>query len=284
MAQAVLSELGVAQAADDDALALAAEGFEPLASRLQVIGSVNGVTFVDDSLSTNVLPTLAALDAFPGRRVALIAGGFDRGVDYEPLAAGVAGQTRHRCSCSACRPAVRASSKPCRRPSLGPMIETRAAESVEDATRIGYEWAAPDGVVLLSLGRPELRPVPRLQGAGRCIRRRHEEDGFVTTSHAARVSAKAETFTESVIREMTRLAAAHGAVNLAQGFPDFGCPPELKAAAKAAIDADVNQYAITWGAQDFRARGRRQGRRGPTPGGASTPRPRSASPAARPRR
>ena len=67
-----------------------------------------------------------------------------------------------------------------------------------------------------------------------------------------RVSAKADTFTESVIREMTRLANAHGAVNLAQGFPDFGCPPELKAAAKAAIDADVNQYAITWGAQDFR--------------------------------
>ena len=63
-----------------------------------------------------------------------------------------------------------------------------------------------------------------------------------------RVSAKAETFTESVIREMTRLAAKHGAVNLAQGFPDFSCPPELKEAAKAAIDADVNQYAITWGA------------------------------------
>ncbi len=69
---------------------------------------------------------------------------------------------------------------------------------------------------------------------------------------AQRVSAKAETFTESVIREMTRLATAHGAVNLAQGFPDFGCPPELKEAAKAAIDADVNQYAITWGAQEFR--------------------------------
>jgi aminotransferase len=69
---------------------------------------------------------------------------------------------------------------------------------------------------------------------------------------ARRVSAKAETFTESVIREMTRLAAAHGAVNLAQGFPDFACPRELKEAAKAAIDADVNQYAITWGAQEFR--------------------------------
>jgi aspartate/methionine/tyrosine aminotransferase len=71
-------------------------------------------------------------------------------------------------------------------------------------------------------------------------------------SGVLRVSAKAQTFTESVIREMTRLAAKHGAVNLAQGFPDFSCPPELKEAAKAAIDADVNQYAITWGAQEFR--------------------------------
>jgi len=68
-----------------------------------------------------------------------------------------------------------------------------------------------------------------------------------------RVSAKAETFTESVIREMTRLSLQYGGVNLAQGFPDFACPPELKQAAKAAIDADVNQYAITWGARDFRS-------------------------------
>ena len=67
-----------------------------------------------------------------------------------------------------------------------------------------------------------------------------------------RVSAKAELFTESVIREMTRLALVHDAVNLAQGFPDFSCPQELKDAAKAAIDADLNQYAITWGAQAFR--------------------------------
>ncbi|HWL37445.1 MAG TPA: aminotransferase class I/II-fold pyridoxal phosphate-dependent enzyme [Frankiaceae bacterium] len=67
-----------------------------------------------------------------------------------------------------------------------------------------------------------------------------------------RVSAKAETFTESVIREMTRLCLEHDGINLAQGFPDFACPPELKEAAKGAIDADVNQYAITWGAKRFR--------------------------------
>ena len=66
------------------------------------------------------------------------------------------------------------------------------------------------------------------------------------------ISRKAASFTESVIREMTRLAMAHDAVNLAQGFPDFAAPAEVKEAAKAAIDADINQYAITWGARDFR--------------------------------
>src|SRR2546426_3410380 len=67
-----------------------------------------------------------------------------------------------------------------------------------------------------------------------------------------RIRQKAASFTESVIRDMTRLAIAHGAINLAQGFPDFACPQELKDAAKAAVDADLNQYAITWGAQNFR--------------------------------
>ncbi|MFA6363219.1 pyridoxal phosphate-dependent aminotransferase [Methanoregula sp.] len=64
--------------------------------------------------------------------------------------------------------------------------------------------------------------------------------------------SRADTFTESVIREMTRLALKHGAVNLAQGFPDFPCPDELKSAAGEAIDADVNQYAITWGSKELR--------------------------------
>ncbi|MDQ3805216.1 MAG: aminotransferase class I/II-fold pyridoxal phosphate-dependent enzyme [Acidobacteriota bacterium] len=66
------------------------------------------------------------------------------------------------------------------------------------------------------------------------------------------VSAKASRFTESVIREMTREALRHGAVNLSQGFPDFPAPEDLKRAAAAAIHDDVNQYAITWGAKDFR--------------------------------
>jgi aspartate/methionine/tyrosine aminotransferase len=66
------------------------------------------------------------------------------------------------------------------------------------------------------------------------------------------ISLKASGFTESVIREMSRLAAASGAVNLGQGFPDFACPPELKDAAVEAIHADLNQYAITWGAKPLR--------------------------------
>jgi aspartate/methionine/tyrosine aminotransferase len=66
------------------------------------------------------------------------------------------------------------------------------------------------------------------------------------------LSDKVEHFTESVIREMTRQASLYGAVNLAQGFPDFPAPAEIKQAAQRAIEADVNQYAITWGAKNLR--------------------------------
>ncbi len=63
---------------------------------------------------------------------------------------------------------------------------------------------------------------------------------------------RTHTFTESVIREMTRVANEHGAINLAQGFPDFPAPDLLKEAAVEAIRADINQYAITWGAPRLR--------------------------------
>jgi len=66
------------------------------------------------------------------------------------------------------------------------------------------------------------------------------------------LSRRTATFTESVIREMTRLAMRHNAINLAQGFPDFSAPQALKDAAVAAIQANVNQYAITWGAKSLR--------------------------------
>jgi len=65
-------------------------------------------------------------------------------------------------------------------------------------------------------------------------------------------SRKATQFTESVIREMTRLNQQYGGVNLSQGFPDFAAPAVVKEAACRAIMADVNQYAVTWGAKALR--------------------------------
>jgi aspartate/methionine/tyrosine aminotransferase len=67
-----------------------------------------------------------------------------------------------------------------------------------------------------------------------------------------RISRKAASFTESVIREMTREAVKYGAVNLGQGFPDFAAPEDVKQKAMEAIAADHNQYAITWGVKSFR--------------------------------
>jgi aspartate/methionine/tyrosine aminotransferase len=74
-----------------------------------------------------------------------------------------------------------------------------------------------------------------------------------TVSRRLLAALRTERFTESVIREMTRLADLHGAVNLAQGFPDFDAPDEIKAAAVRAIEAGVNQYPVTWGSPTFRA-------------------------------
>jgi aminotransferase len=94
------------------------------------------------------------------------------------------------------------------------------------------------------------------------------------------VSERSTRFTESVIREMTRLCNQHGGVNLAQGFPDFPAPEPIKREAARAVLADVNQYAITWGAKRLRdalaARSKR------TSGLDYDPRPRSPCAAARP--
>ncbi|MFQ5744880.1 MAG: pyridoxal phosphate-dependent aminotransferase [Acidobacteriota bacterium] len=73
-----------------------------------------------------------------------------------------------------------------------------------------------------------------------------------STSERPRFSVKVGQFTESVIREMTRKALEHDAINLAQGFPDFPAADLIKKAAVEAVEADLNQYAITWGAQSIR--------------------------------
>jgi aspartate/methionine/tyrosine aminotransferase len=76
---------------------------------------------------------------------------------------------------------------------------------------------------------------------------------LLNVEYNMRTAHRTHTFTESVIREMTRVANRYGAINLAQGFPDFAAPEPIKDAAVAAIRADINQYAITWGAPRLRA-------------------------------
>ena len=67
-----------------------------------------------------------------------------------------------------------------------------------------------------------------------------------------RMSQRVQGFTESVIREMTRVVNQHGGVNLAQGMPNFAPPKEILDAAHRAIDGDFHQYAITWGTPSLR--------------------------------
>jgi UDP-N-acetylmuramoylalanine--D-glutamate ligase len=155
IARRSLVAMGVPGAAADARLRAAAAGYQMLPSRLTPVGTVGGVTFVDDSLSTNVLPTLAALDAFPGRRIALIVGGHDRGIDYAPLAAGLLARD--------------APTRVLTLPDSGPRIRTQIESAPSSQTGFagvtdcpdlaaavaaGYRWARPDGIVLLSPAAP----------------------------------------------------------------------------------------------------------------------------------
>jgi UDP-N-acetylmuramoylalanine--D-glutamate ligase len=151
LAWRVLEALGVPGADDERGLAEAASTYEPLPSRLTPVGTVGGVDFVDDSLSTNTLPTLAAVEAFAGRRVALLVGGQDRGIDYTPLARGLRDRTGdlgvftlpdngRRISAT-----VRA---------VSPGLSVADHDSLAEAVAAAYAWAGPAGVVLLSPAAP----------------------------------------------------------------------------------------------------------------------------------
>ncbi len=150
IARRCLVALGVPGAADDARLRAAAAGYRPLPSRLTTVGMAGGVTFVDDSLSTNVLPTLAALDAFPGRRIALIVGGHDRGIDYAPLAGGVLARDAptYVLTLPGSGPRIRAAIE-----ATGFAGVTGCA-GLEEAVTGAFRWAQPDGIVLLSPAAP----------------------------------------------------------------------------------------------------------------------------------
>jgi UDP-N-acetylmuramoyl-L-alanine---L-glutamate ligase len=148
VARACLEALGVPGSHDPDALAAATDGFEPLPSRLQHVATVDGVDFYDDSLSTNVLPTIAAVDAFPGRRIALIAGGLDRDIDYTPLAEALARRDLPTLVLTVygTGPRILAAVEAVR----SPHVQAIACDGLHEAVHNGWEWAKPDGVMLLS--------------------------------------------------------------------------------------------------------------------------------------
>jgi UDP-N-acetylmuramoyl-L-alanine---L-glutamate ligase len=155
IARRSLVAMGVPGAAADTRLRAAAAGYQMLPSRLTPVGTVGGVTFVDDSLSTNVLPTLAALDAFPGRRIALIVGGHDRGIDYAPLAAGVLARAEptYVLTLPDSGPRIRAHLEAAA-PAPAAFGGVTDCPDLEAAVAAGFRWVQPDGLVLLSPAAP----------------------------------------------------------------------------------------------------------------------------------
>jgi UDP-N-acetylmuramoylalanine--D-glutamate ligase len=154
VARACLEGLGVAEAGDEGAMARAAAGFEALPSRYRSLGAVAGVEFIDDSLSTNVLPTLAALDALEGRPVALLVGGRDRGIDYAPLGRALAARSGPTLVVALpdCGPRIAAALTDAPDPGHA---EVRRVDSLAEGVEAAFAWARPLGaVVLLSPAAP----------------------------------------------------------------------------------------------------------------------------------
>jgi UDP-N-acetylmuramoylalanine-D-glutamate ligase len=174
VAQHCLAALAVPGAKDPAALAAAAVGFRRLASRLRPVGTVGGVTFVDDSLSTNVLSTTAALEAFAQQQVALLVGGFDRGIDYHPLAAPLAGRVPATLVLTLPDNGARIA-RELREERLPERVALRVCADLEEAVRAGYNWAGPGGVVLLSPAAPSF---------GRYADYRQRAEHFVAAARA----------------------------------------------------------------------------------------------------
>jgi UDP-N-acetylmuramoylalanine--D-glutamate ligase len=155
LARAALAGLGIAEAEDDEALAEAARDFAPLPSRCRSLGSVGTVEFVDDGLSTNVLPTRAALAAFADRPVALLVGGHDRGIDYTPLARSLA--DRGAPTLVVTMPDNGRRIGRSLRGDGAEQVEVTDADDLDHAVEVAFGWAAaagPRATVLLSPAAP----------------------------------------------------------------------------------------------------------------------------------
>jgi UDP-N-acetylmuramoylalanine--D-glutamate ligase len=152
MARAVLLALGIEEAADDRSMADAAGGFSGLPSRCHSLGRVDGVEFIDDSLSTNVLPAQVALEAFGDRPVALLVGGHDRGLDYTPLGHTLAG--RQLPTLVVTLPDNGPRIGQAIRGITGDRIEVIDATDLDEAVATAFAWSKADGVLLLSPAAP----------------------------------------------------------------------------------------------------------------------------------
>ncbi|HEV7271443.1 UDP-N-acetylmuramoyl-L-alanine--D-glutamate ligase [Pseudoxanthomonas sp.] len=148
---AVLTAL---EAAGMDALPLAAHAasFRPLPNRLQAMGTRDGITWVNDSISTTPHATLAALDCFAGRRIALLVGGHDRGVDWSDFAAHMRdGAPAAIVTMGANGPRIHALLAPVAQEAGFTLI---AADTLPEAVAAARTALGEEGVVLLSPGAP----------------------------------------------------------------------------------------------------------------------------------
>jgi UDP-N-acetylmuramoylalanine--D-glutamate ligase len=152
LARAVLLAMGVDEARDDSLMAEAAAGFAGLPSRCRSLGHIGPVEFVDDSLSTNVLPAQAALEAYADRPVALLVGGHDRGLDYTALAQSVAARALPTFVVTMPDNGPRIGNAI--REEAGDRIEVVDAAGLDEAVALAFRWAHNGGVVLLSPAAP----------------------------------------------------------------------------------------------------------------------------------
>ena len=150
--RAVLVALGIPEANDDALLAGAAAGFGGLPSRCHSLGRVGEVEFVDDALSTNVLPAQAALRAFEERPVALLVGGHDRGLDYVPLGRTIASRTAPTLVVTMPDNGPRIGAAV--RDAGGGAVEVIDAANLDAAVEAAFGWAGSGAVVLLSPAAP----------------------------------------------------------------------------------------------------------------------------------
>ena len=152
IARAVLLAMGVTEAGDEARLTAAAHGFAGLPSRCRSLGHIGRVEFVDDSLSTNVLPAQAALEAYGDRPVALLVGGHDRGLDYSALGRTIAERALPTLVVTMPDNGPRIGSTV--REMAGDRVDVVDADGLDHAVAVACDWARQGGVVLLSPAAP----------------------------------------------------------------------------------------------------------------------------------